>query len=270
MKENSAQQDKPAETAEEWTPHKRWNPFNSYKLLSHVHRWKKIKRGRPIPPPVLVTIDPINICNFDCVWCNAAYIRKKRHRSLSRNAMKAIAGFLGNWEQCGFRVEGACIAGGGEPMLNPDTPFLVDRLIEENIEVGIVTNGTRIDQAIDSFSQCTWLGVSMDAGTPATFDKLKQLDPKRKTFDKIITDIERLVTYSKRHFTTLGKPHPAYGVSYKYLLYDQDNIGEIYQASKLAKEIGCKNIHFRPAGTTWDNLGTDREIKFSSESIQLF
>ena len=41
----------------EWNPSKRWNPFNSYKLLAQVERWKKIKRGRPLPPPVLITVE---------------------------------------------------------------------------------------------------------------------------------------------------------------------------------------------------------------------
>ena len=60
----------------EWLPQKRWNPFNSNKLLAHVYRWRLIRRGRPLPPPVLITVDPTNVCNFDCVWCNAAYIRR--------------------------------------------------------------------------------------------------------------------------------------------------------------------------------------------------
>lgn len=60
--------------APEWRAIKRWNPFNSYKLLVHTECWKKIRRGRPIPPPVLITVDPANACNFECAWCNAAYI----------------------------------------------------------------------------------------------------------------------------------------------------------------------------------------------------
>ena len=59
----------------EWTFQKRWNPFNSYKLLVHVDRWREIRRNRPVPPPVLITVDPTNVCNYNCTWCNAAYIR---------------------------------------------------------------------------------------------------------------------------------------------------------------------------------------------------
>ena len=72
----------------EWLPQKRWNPFNSNKLLAHVYRWRLIRRGRPLPPPVLITVDPTNVCNFDCVWCNAAYIRKHRRSYLSTSALR--------------------------------------------------------------------------------------------------------------------------------------------------------------------------------------
>lgn len=57
-------------TANEWSQNKRWNPFNSYKILAHVERWQNIKRGRPIPAPSLITVDPTNVCNFNCAWCN--------------------------------------------------------------------------------------------------------------------------------------------------------------------------------------------------------
>ena len=78
-----------------------------------------------------------------------------------------------------------------------------------------------------------------------------------------------LADYSRCYETRLGQDHPSYGVSYKYLLY-KENIGEIYEAAKIAKSIGCKSIHFRPAGTTWDNVGTGKEILFTDDEIALF
>ncbi len=83
----------------EWNPSKRWNPFNSYKLLAQVERWKKIKRGRPLPPPVLITVDPSNICNLNCIWCNAELVRREWKSSLSEKALFEIADFLPYWSQ---------------------------------------------------------------------------------------------------------------------------------------------------------------------------
>ena len=156
---------------QEWTSRKRWNPFNSFKLLTHVQRWKAIKRGKPIPPPVLITVDTSNVCNFNCVWCNAELIRKQRKRSLSERTLLNLADFLPHWgdgnHDCKPGVEAICIAGGGEPLLNPATAIFIDKVTSNMIEVGIVTNGTDIGKYIDSISQCTWVWVSINASKVA-------------------------------------------------------------------------------------------------------
>lgn len=258
----------------EWNPHKRWNPFNSHKLLAHVARWRLIQRGRPLPPPVLITVDPTNLCNLNCVWCNAAFVRRQRRRSLSEAALLALADFLPAWgaphSPWPPGVEAVCIAGGGEPLLNPATAGFIDRLAHHGIETGLVTNGTRLIDFIDPLSQCTWIGVSVDAGTAATFNRLKAVNAKQDAFARIIDNITILAEYARRHHRRLGRVHPSYGISYKYLLYNRDNIAEMYQAARLAKEIGCKNIHFRPAGTPWDKINTAGEIIFSPEAVELY
>ncbi|MHC4456536.1 MAG: radical SAM protein [Planctomycetota bacterium] len=257
----------------EWNLSKRWNPFNSYKLLAQVERWRKIKRGKPIPAPVLITVDPTNFCNLNCIWCNAEFVRRQRKASLSEKALLKIADFLPRWGhgQNAWEpgVQAICIAGGGEPLLNPATGKFIDKVVANDIDVGIVTNGTVMNKFVDSLSQAVWVGVSVDAGTKKTFNKLKGLKPDDDVFDRIIDNIAILADYANMHNNKLGWKHPAYGVSYKYLLY-KDNIAEIYEATKLAKQLGCKNIHFRPAGTTWDKLGTEQEITFSQDQIALF
>ncbi len=257
----------------EWNPAKKWNPFNSYKLLAHVERWRRIKRGRPIPPPALITVDPSNVCNLNCVWCNAEFIRKERKGMLSREALLRLADFLPRWGEGSPDwkpgVDAICVAGGGEPLINPATPDFIDRVVQHGIEVGMVTNGSMINRYIDTLSQCTWVGVSIDAATRETYNRLKRLPEGSDIFDRIIENIAILSDYAKRQHKKLGYRHPSYGVSYKYLLY-KDNIAEVYEAARLAKEIGCKNIHFRPAGTTWDKLGTEEEITFTKEEIELF
>ena len=200
-------------------------------------------------------------------------MRRECKGLLSEKMLLSLAEFLPQWgEGCSVwkpGVEAVCIAGGGEPLLNPATATFIDKVTELRIEVGVVTNGTMINKYIDSLSHCTWVGVSVDAATAKIFNRLKGLSPQNDTFDRIIDNIATLADYAKRYNSKLGLELPAYGVSYKYLLY-KDNIGEVYEAAKLAKEIGCKNIHLRPAGTTWDKLGTEEEIVFTSEDVTLF
>ena len=247
----------------EWNHNKRWNPFNSYKLLAHVEHWSNIRRGNSYtPPPILVTIDPTNACNLNCEWCNAKYIRDKNKLSLSEHAMMRIADFLPNWSDVGDGVKAVCIAGGGEPLLNPGVGKLIDALVGNGIEVGVVTNGLLIDKFLPSLSKCTWVGVSIDAGTDDTYKRYKG-----EGFYKVIENIRALVDYSKD--STLGSDKPSYGVSYKYLLY-KDNMYEVAEAARIAKDIGCKNIHYRPAGTSWDKIESNDNIVFSDNDIAWF
>lgn len=259
--------------AAEWAQRKRWNPFNSFKLLAHVERWRHIQRGGDIPPPVLITVDPTNYCNHDCLWCNAEMVRTQRGNGLSEKTLLSLADFLPRWgEGNGVwkpGVESICVAGGGEPLSNRATPAFIERAAGNGVEVGVVTNGSYIGRSMEALAQCTWVGVSVDAGTSATFNDLKRMPEKSGSFEQIIDNMAKLIDYSRSNNTRLGMDRPAYGVSYKYLLH-KGNIGEVYEAARLAKEIGCSNIHFRPAGTTWDKLGTEEEIGFDADDIKLF
>ena len=258
--------------AMEWKERKKWNPFNSFKLLAHVERWKRIKRGYPVPAPALITVDPANVCNLKCAWCNAQYIRDHRNEMLSGRTLSRLADYLPKWGEHGEyapRVQAVCVAGGGEPLMNPATPDFLERLSKNGIESGVVTNGSLIHTCEDALCHCTWVGCSVDAGTDKTFNKLKGLPDGSDMFSKVIDHMANLVDRSRQGETQLGKDHPSYGVSYKFLLY-KENIGEMFQAAKLAKSIGCKSIHFRPAGTTWDHIGTEQQITFSDDEIALF
>ena len=250
---------------EEWTPAKKWNPFNSSKLLAQVYRWRLIKRGQNIPQPALVTVDPINACNLSCKWCNASFILNKRHSIIEKDVLLELADFLKEWRgstewQAG--VEAVCIAGGGEPLLHPDIGSFIERCVANNIEVGVVTNGTYIDRFLEPLSLCTWVGVSVDAGSARTYFRMKGKD----YFDKVCNNISMLHEFISSKPCRLGMNKPGYGISYKYLLY-KDNINEVAKGAKIAAEIGCKNFHLRPAGISWDRLKSEDE-PFFNENVK--
>ena len=260
----------------EWSVHKKWNPFNSYKLLTHVPRWSLIKRGKPIPQPALVTVDPINRCNLKCQWCNAGYILEHRERALSKKTLLELADFLAGWQGCPDwpkGVEAVCIAGGGEPLLNKDTGHFIERCVANGIEVGVVTNGTLIDRFLEPLSLCTWVGVSVDAGSNAVFNRLKGLKPDAITFDHVVENMMRLIAYAKARRAPLASDRSGgHGVSYKFLLCD-GNIEDVYTAGKIAKSVGCKNYHVRPVGRPWhrlDEAAGEGFMQFSNGAVERF
>lgn len=222
----------------------------------------------PIPQPALVTIDPVNICNLKCDWCNADYLLQQTNAMMSRDMLMELADFLPCWHgspEWPGGVEAICIAGGGEPLLHPDIGAFIDRVVANGIEVGVVTNGTNLDQLLEPLSKCTWVGVSVDAGTAATYQRLKQVD----CFERVLRNIQQLTTYAADHSCRLGMARAGSGVSYKYLL-TPENIDDIISAARLAKELGCANFHLRPAGIAWDKLSACQPTLFrNQENIRL-
>jgi wyosine [tRNA(Phe)-imidazoG37] synthetase (radical SAM superfamily) len=255
--------------SKEWAFGKNFNPFNSLKLLSHFERWRLIKKGKELPPPVLVTIDPAHTCNYNCSWCNSKQVINQRAKYLSKVALERIAEVLCNW-RCSnhdHKVQAVCIAGGGEPLLNRYTGFLIDKLITNGFDVGVVTNGSLINKFIEPLSMCHWVSVSIDSGTAGTFSRLKDTDTHQ--FDRVIENMQLLVEYSNRNKTQLAGSPLSFGVMYKYLV-NKNNINEIDIAAKIAKSIGCKGIHIRPVGKPWYNILKDESILFNKEQVEMF
>lgn len=243
------------EENKEWT--KKYNPFNSDKLLSQVYKWKQIKRGSEIPPPTTISVDPINCCDLNCNFCNADFILKKNHNKLEKEVLDEISEFLPKWG-----VETICIGGGGESLLNNSVGNFISNCVKNNLGVGVVTNGTNIHNHLEGLVDCTWVGVSIDAGTRKTYFKLKGRD---KFFD-VLSNIESLVNKSRNN--ELGKLGQGYGVSYKYLLHP-NNVGEVYEATKIAKDIGCRNMHIRPVSAPWDKQKNSPH-EFKPKHIKIF
>jgi MoaA/NifB/PqqE/SkfB family radical SAM enzyme len=213
-----------------------WNPFNSAKVLL----WRKHLEGcakEDYLPPVTVDIDPSNRCNYDCKFCNAYDMIESSGKDMPIDHMIKLADFLKEWG-----VNSACIAGGGEPYMNKGMNGLLERMHENGLQNGVITNGSLLtDKDISVMAEtCLWVGFSMDSSNKETYNNVKGINGD--VFNKVIENIRKLVKATADKKCTIG---------YKYLLMPE-NQGEIYDAIKLAKDIGVRDFHLRPVG--WDNL----------------
>ena len=231
----------------EWTS--KYNTFNGIKVLRYVDRWKTILDGN-IPPPIVISIDTCSHCNFSCPHCNA--VKAMNNKMMTVDTMKKIVSVLKEW-----KTEAVCFSGGGEPLMNPNAHVLLSMLYDNKIKVGIVTNGSFLHKYKNYSHMFEWMGISVDAATKETFAKMKGV--KEGVFLKILKNIEDLC---KAHTTEAG---------FKFLVHP-NNYTEIYDATKLAKSLGCQLIHIRPAGNTWfKNVGcnfTDEVIEASLLQIE--
>jgi len=228
-----------------------YNEFNSIKILHFKEHLQSIVSGNFLPP-ITVDVDPANLCNFNCIWCNAKGFRSKHSSVMPRGHLLKLADFYKEWG-----VKSACVAGGGEPMLNPDFAPFLKRLYENGIKSGVISNGSLLNkenaEAVAKYS--SWCGISMDAGSSEVFMKIKEIEDE-EMFDKVINNIKGLVAVKKRLNSKVE-------ITYKYLLHPY-NVKDIYRAAKLAKSLAMNTFHLRPV--CWDNLygqKHDKPINFS-------
>lgn len=216
-----------------------YNEFNSIKILGFKENLEAIVKGKFLPP-INVDTDTTNKCNFNCIWCNAKGFRCKKPSSLSEKHLLNLADFYKEWG-----VKATCVAGGGEPMMNPGFAAFLYRLHKNGVKSGVITNGSFLDEKnARAVAECSsWCGFSIDAGSNDVFMKVKGLKDK-KMFDEVINNIRNLVKIKKQLKSKVE-------ITYKYLLHPF-NAKDIYKAAKLAKALGMNTFHLRPV--CWDNL----------------
>ncbi|MCP4835502.1 MAG: radical SAM protein, partial [Phycisphaera sp.] len=161
---------------------------NRLKLLAHPDRLLGIQTG-DFAPPVLVDIDPVDgVCNLDCEWCCQAASRASRPtKFMSEETMRRLGPFSREWGVKSWRI-----AGDSEPLLNKNINTLIASGAEAGIDMGLITNGVYLERITpESLERLDWLGVSLDAGTPETWSRLKKspaenFEPSRENIAAVL------------------------------------------------------------------------------------
>lgn len=205
--------------------------------------WRKnissFKTGNPAP--ISINLDLTSACNFACPFCVDSGIINTGKFLTTDNIKKTIdvlskKGLLS-----------VILLGGGEPTLHKDFQDIVKHIKSKNIQVGIVTNGTRLDKVIKMahlLKKKDWVRLSIDAATQETFIKLH--NPKTKT------TLSEIMANAK----TLKETNGDSSLGFSFVIVWEgvniegnelpSNISEIAQATKLAADHLFDYISFKP------------------------
>jgi GTP 3',8-cyclase len=206
--------------------------FSSDKILKHLDRVNSWLEGKN-PPPVTVELDMTNLCNHRCPECSGWYFQNRGKDKLSWALAAKIIRQLAR-----EKIRGLIFTGGGEPLCHPDILRAVKLANKLKLDIGFITNGSLIsrENAQVLLQCCTWLRVSLDAASAATFARVHGLDGK--AFDKVVSNI-RLLTQMKKEL----KSKTVIGVGYLTCDYTRD---KMLEASRLCKGLGVDYLQFRP------------------------
>jgi len=235
------------------------------KNCPHLVKIKKIRKIQKEVNVYNLECSPYN--NYFVNWvlvhnCNAANIISSSLEDPTEEHLLKLADFLRDWGK--DTQEGSpkscCVSGGGEPFMNSGTPALLERLHTNGIQIGVITNGSLLDdKKIDILAKtCRWVGISMDASTSETYNLIKGI--KGDLFKRVCENLSKL---SKR----VGELGLENDICFKFLL-SPENYKEIYNAACLAKELGVRDFHLRPVGYQNISKLTGKVLTYTPEMLE--
>ena len=150
------------------------------KVIANFDKVDDLLKGKN-PSPVLVEIDPSNICNHACDFCSSSYIHFSEYKNkntydssiLSFEMLKKV--FL---EMDNMGVRAVTFTGGGDPTVNPKLKEIIQYVSDNtNLKMGLYTNGVlleRFDLYETIVNNVSWCRISVDAGNEKDYSIIRK------------------------------------------------------------------------------------------------
>lgn len=201
----------------------------STKLNRHPDRLQAALKKDGVAALSVVYLD-INsdICNHCCGFCDGFY-RTLRKRQFPIQRLRKLVD-----EMAELGVISTVIAGDrGEPLLHPNFPEIMRRLVDNDIAVGVYTNGSTLTKAaIKELSNAHFIRFSADAGSAETHRLMHVYPEKRKDFVELKANVARM-----------SQELEDVGVSF---ILDPLNVHEIALAADVFLSLGAVFIEIKP------------------------
>lgn len=217
------------------------------KRLREYISWQRTRETKPggqrLPHfgPISINLDLTLACNFSCPHCVDSMIINAGKNLRLEDIRKTISllhskGLLS-----------VILVGGGEPTLHQDFGRIVTYVKKRRLQLGIVTNGSRLEKIAEVAEQLEkkdWIRISIDAAREETFRVLHQ--PR--------TDVALDQILEKA--SNLKKINPAISLGYSFVIVWEGmeidgkklspNINEIAESVELARKHSFDYVSFKP------------------------
>lgn len=205
--------------------------IDSHKLLFHPSRVSEWLVGKNIYP-VTVEISPSGSCNHRCCFCAFDYL------DYSPSFLKSEVIMPNLKEMSEKGVKAIVVCGEGEPLLNRETPEIINQARGFGLDVSLVSNGVLFSHEVAEccLKSLTWIRFSVNAGTIETYRKVHQ--GGLNDFNIALNNIKNAVEIKKKYGlqTTIGVQ----------MLLIPENFQETLTLAHKLKEIGVDYFTVKP------------------------
>jgi|TARA_Y100000034_G_scaffold6782_1_gene7517 MoaA/NifB/PqqE/SkfB family radical SAM enzyme len=196
----------------------------------------------PDHAPISINLDLTTACNYACDHCvdidilntGIRFEYEKLEKSIDQMAKKGLKSVI--------------IIGGGEPTVDPKFTTIVPFLKKRNIQVAIVSNGSRMDRLLDVshyLDENDWIRLSLDSGRNETFQAMHKPKGKGITLEEIcsgVAPIRKKNSKLKMGFSFIVTWKGATNKDINIV----ENINEIQEAAQLARDSDFTYFSIKP------------------------
>ena len=205
--------------------------MDSHKLLFHPDRVAAWQRGEIIYP-IEMEIGLSGACNHRCIFCAVDYV------GYTPNLLK-LQTLAPNLTIMGKKgVKSIIFAGEGEPLVNPETPEIINFAKKCGMDTAMSTNAALFtkEKAASCLKSLSWVRVSIAGATDATYEKIHQC--AHGDLGKVLANMASAadIKRSNKLSVTLGAQ----------LLLLPENKDEVVKLAQMVREIGFDYFTVKP------------------------
>jgi len=207
-------------------------PYSNLKIFAHPQKLQSITEGHRTAP-LYVRIKPTNKCNHNCNYCHYAsgqYLDLQGQENRNQIPWEKMQEIITDFAEMG--VKALTFSGGGEPLLYPHITEAMKLILDNHIDLSIITNGSLLrGEAAELLARAKWVRISLDAGTRETYAQIRGIS--LESFSKVCANLENFAGQKNKECEL--------GINF---VVNQENAGEIYQAGKLMHDLGVNHIKY--------------------------
>jgi len=208
--------------------------------------WHMLKDGGLPDAPKQVQIILSDLCNQNCSFCayrmdgytsNELFVgNSEKAKYGTNNPVRQMPGprAMALLEECKrLGVQGLQFTGGGEPTVHKEHVKVFTSALSLGFKCSLVSNGLAwSDDLINLLPDFSWVRVSVDAGMPETYARIRQTPAGN--FNRVLNNVSDLAKRIKKRASDC-----TLGVGY---VVTPDNWQEVRQAAHLVRETGAAYI----------------------------
>jgi MoaA/NifB/PqqE/SkfB family radical SAM enzyme len=186
-------------------------------------------------------VDLTSACNFSCPFCVDSKLINAG-KSLTSAEVKKTVDTLHS-----HGLLSVILIGGGEPTLHRDFGEIVRYIKSKNLQIGIVTNGSRLEKIeaiVETLKEKDWIRISIDAAGEEVFRDI-HLPKTRVTLKRILEKAKKV-----------KEKNPMVSLGYSFVIVWEGveingkglrpNMDEMARSVERAREFSFDYISFKP------------------------